>query len=400
VNRVLFVDDDVPVLDGLRARLHALRSRWDMVFVETAARAITEMEHRPCDVVVSDMRMPGIDGAELLKVVSERWPEAIRIVLSGYAESEQTARLLPIAHQYLSKPCEAQQIEDVVARCLKLRELLREPRLRQAVGRMRQLPAMPRTYAKLREIMSSDDPSVADVSRAISADSAIAAKVLQVVNSAFFRRAKSIAKIEQAVTHLGFVTIRNIVMSVEVFSAWPASLPQNFDPEAVQLRAHKVAAIARALVPGKAADDAMLAGLLHNIGYLVLAQQCPKELEAALHLAVQRRIPLHEAETEVIGASYAEIGAYLLGIWGLPHTIIEAVAFHNDPRRIKQSQFDVLAALATAETLVAADSMDTPGLPASGTKGVDETYLRDLGAPFDWVEAQQRAQHALGELQL
>jgi HD-like signal output (HDOD) protein len=399
VKRVLFVDDDTPVLDGLRVRLHALRSRWEMIFVESASRAIAELEHEPCDVVVTDMRMPGVDGTQLLKIVSERWPETIRIVLSGYAETGQTSRLLTIAHQYLSKPSEVHEIENVVERCLRLHELLREPRLRKAVGRVQQLPAIPRTYAKLQEILAKEDPSVGEVSRAIIADSAIAAKVLQVVNSAFFRRAKTIAKIEQAVTHLGFVTIRNIVMSVEVFSAWPASRPPGFDPEALQLQAHKVAAVARSLLAGSAAEEAMLAGLLHNIGYLILAQQCPQDLATAARLAAERNIPIHEAQTEVIGASYAEVGAYLLGIWGLPHTIIEAVAFQNDPRKTNQTQFDVLAALATAERLTAADSSNAGATFVSSASDVDEAYLRDLQAPFDWVEAQARAQRAVGELQ-
>lgn len=397
MNRVMFVDDDAALLDGLRARLHPLRARWEMVFLESGARAITEMEHRPCDVVVTDMRMPGMDGAQLLKVVTERWPEAVRIVLSGYAEDEQTARLLPIAHQYVSKPCEAHHIENVVERCLRLHELLRDPRLREAVGRMCQLPALPRTSAKLREVMAGDDPSVGEVSGVIAADSAIAARVLQVVNSAFFRRARSISKIDQAVTHLGFLTIRNIVMSVELFSSWPSALPKGFDPEKMQTRAHKVAAVARSLMSGKVADDAMLAGLLHNIGYLVLAQQCPRELEKAFALSAQRGIPLHEAETEVIGASYAEVGAYLLGLWGLPHAVIEAVAFQNRPDRIAQTQFDVLSALATAEKLLPADTFDNQRPYECGPPGVDDAYLRRLGAPFDWAEAQERATRILGD---
>lgn len=398
MKRVLFVDDDVPLLDGLRVRLHALRSRWDMVFVESAARAIAEMEHRPCDVVVTDIRMPVMDGAELLTILGQRWPEAIRIVLSGYAEAEQTTRLLPIAHQYVSKPCEAHELENVIERCLTLHELLREPRLRRAVGSMRQLPAIPRTYARLREVMGQEDASIGVVADAIAADSAIAAKVLQVVNSAFFRRAKSISKIDQAVMHLGFATIRNIAMSVELFSAWQGPLPHGIDPENLQVRAHKVAAVARALGTGKQADDAMLAGLLHNIGYLVFAQQCREEIETAMRVAAQRGIPCHEAETEVIGASFAEVGAYLLGIWGLPHAIVEAVAFQNAPQRITQTSFDVLAMLATAEKLALADDAHDPSLYVGPGPEIDDAYLRALHAPFGWAEAQERARRALGEL--
>lgn len=150
MKRVIFVDDDASLLDGLRGRLHGLRSRWQMVFVEGGARAITEMEQCAADVIVSDIRMPGMDGVELLETVRERWPDAIRIILSGYGEEQQSARLLSVVHQCLNKPCEAQQIEQVVGRCMELRDVLREPRLRAVVGRIAHLPAMPRTC--LRQI--------------------------------------------------------------------------------------------------------------------------------------------------------------------------------------------------------------------------------------------------------
>ena len=101
------------------------------------------MQTHPCDVIVTDMRMPAMDGAKLLEIVSGQWPEAIRIVLSGYAELEQTVRLVPFAHQYLSKPCQPQQLENVIERCLLLHELLNQPHLRAIVGRIRKLPSLP-----------------------------------------------------------------------------------------------------------------------------------------------------------------------------------------------------------------------------------------------------------------
>lgn len=401
MKRVLFVDDDAAILDGLRVRLHTLRKSWEMVFVESGARAITEFEQLPFDVIVTDMRMPGMDGAQLLDIISRRWPESIRVVLSGYAEDEQTARLLPVAHQYLSKPCDPHQLENVVGRCIKLHDVLKDARLRSLVGRIRQLPALPRTYAKLRDLMAGGDASIVDVARVISADTVIAAKVLQIVNSAFFRRAKTIAKIETAVAHLGFVAIRNIVMSVEVFTQWGGkrTIPE-FDPERLQEQAQRVAGIAQALARGMPmADDALLAGLVHNIGYLVLVQECPQDLQRARQLARERGIALHEAEHEVMGATYAEVGAYLLGIWGLPHVVIEAVAFQHQVDQVVQTSFDVLAALVTAESLAAADTPDAFGVVNPRNALVGDDYLKRLNAPFDWPGAQQRAAAAMGEMQ-
>ena len=165
-----------------------------------------------------------MDGAELLEVVSTRWPEIIRIVLSGYAELEQTVRLVPFAHQYLSKPCEPHQLENVVERCLLLQELLNQPHLRATVGRIRKLPSLPNVYVALQKLARDERMTLSDVAKLVATDSALAARVLQIVNSAFFRLAKRISNIEQAVSYLGFNAIRNLAMSVEIFSRWPGGV--------------------------------------------------------------------------------------------------------------------------------------------------------------------------------
>lgn len=399
MKRVLFVDDDTALLDGLRSRLHGMRSQWDMVFIESGARAIAELELQPFDVIVTDMRMPIMDGAEFLTVVAERWPQIIRVVLSGYAEQDQTKRLLTVAHQYLSKPCDARHIENAITRSLQLHSVLQEPRLRAAVGRIRQLPAMPKTYSRLVEAMSGPDPSVKAITQLVVQDPAIAAKVLQIVNSSFFRLARQITKIEQAVAYLGFAAIRNIVLSVEIFSQWRnTKAPAAFQPSLLQAQAQRVAAVARSLAAKTdIEDDAMLVGLLHNIGYLVLVQECSGEIEQALQLVRERGIPMHEAEQEVLGTSQAQVGAYLLGLWGLPYPIIEAIAFQNSPRHVPQTHFDLLAALVTAKALISADTPTPFGMIETVAEDIDDTYLGPLNAPFDWTEAQRRAADSSGE---
>jgi HD-like signal output (HDOD) protein len=392
MKRILFVDDDAPVLSGLRVRLHRLRSKWDMHFVESGAQAVQTLETSHFDVVVTDMRMPGMDGAELLRIVRDRWPDIIRIVLSGYAELQQVVRLVPYAHQYYSKPCEAGQLENLVDRCLGLHELLRQPALRAAVGRVSRLPALPQVYTQLQGMLSDEDTSAHQIARLVATDAAITAKVLQLVNSAFFRLARRITNIEQAVNHLGFGAIRNLVLSAEVFSRWPggdATCPLSVDK--LQAHVHQVAAAARVLAAGTSgADDALLAGLLHDFGYWVLANECKSELAASVALALQERIPLHEAETRVIGASHAQIGAYLLGLWGLPYPVIEAVAHHHEPQKITQPQFEPLAALAIAHALLPEDDTAAFAAPLPTDPKIDAAYLACVHAPFDWTEATRR----------
>jgi DNA-binding NtrC family response regulator len=116
--RILFVDDDQDILAGLRNRLRAQRSRWDMVFVQSGYEALEELELASFDVVVSDMRMPLMDGAELLAQVKDRHPDVARIVLSGDAERDAVQRALPIVHQFLTKPCDGNVLRAAIEQVL------------------------------------------------------------------------------------------------------------------------------------------------------------------------------------------------------------------------------------------------------------------------------------------
>jgi HD-like signal output (HDOD) protein len=341
-----------------------------------------------------------MDGAQLLHAISERWPATIRIALSGVSEMEQKLRLLPLAHQYLSKPCHPGQLEDAVMRSVQLREELTHPGVKAIIGRIRQLPARPQVFARLQVVMARPEAAAREVARVIASDTALTLKVLQIANSAFFRRARRISSIEQAVQYLGFQTVRNLVMCAEVFSRWPGRMRHAaVDLEDLQLHAQRTAAVSQALTAGtQFCDDTVLAALLHDIGYWVLIQECPRELEQAVELALAAGVPLPQAEQEILGASHAEIGAYLLAIWGLPYAVVEAVAHHHRPERVKSATLDPLSALAVAIALAGGDDCDgcARNLVPSGTVGAD--YLQGLDSPLSWQEAASRAGECLERL--
>ncbi len=393
---ILFVDDDLPLLEALRLRLRRMNDKWEMTFVDSGAGALAELERRPYEVIVSDMRMPGMDGAELLRKVSERWPHIVRIVLSGYSDLQQTIRLVPLAHQYLCKPCEPLHLENTVERCFELQELLRAPGLRALVGRIRQLPSMPATFAKLQTAMEDENASVHDIAHIVSSDSVIAAKVLQIVNSAFFRLARPMTNVDQAINYLGFNAVRNLAISAEVFTRWSKAQAALVDLEQLQQHVLSVATVTQALTDkGPVADDALLCALLHDIGYWVLIQECPKELGQAISMAIADHIPLHEAEQRVIGSTHAQIGAYLLGIWGLPYPIVEAVAHHHAPQGVRQTGFDALAALAVASALAPVDDAEAFAQGVCPDAKVGPAYLESVAAPFQWSELERRAAKCL-----
>ena len=390
--RVLFVDDEKAALEGLRVRLRTMRDKWHMAFAESGASALTMMSEQTFDVIVTDMRMPDMDGARLLRTVSTQWPHAVRIVLSGSAEVNETVRLVPVAHQYLSKPCDLTLLEKIIDRCRALQLILQNPALRSLVGQLRQLPPIPEMYAKLQTAIASESASVHEIAHIVAQDTVIAAKLLQMVNSAFFRVTRRIEHVEQAVSYLGLITVRNLVAVAEVFGRQPpAGSKRSVDLEALQAHSLSVAAAAHALAGDLPfANDALLAGMLHDIGYWVLAQERFEDLEVAVQLAQAEQIPLHEAERRVLGASHAEIGAYLMGLWGLSTPIVEAIAYHHRPRAVSQSGFDALAALSIAHALVQPHELQAFSDRALVRTEIDADYLCEINAPFDWHGAQQR----------
>jgi HD-like signal output (HDOD) protein len=397
VKRVLFVDDDIPVLEGLRLLLRHREHEWTLVFVNSGAQALAEFQSQPFDVIVSDIRMPVMRGTRLLRTVSERWPEAARIALSGGNDPEQAMHLAPIAHQFLSKPCDSSVLEQVIDRSLTLHALLPEPALRAMVGRVRRLPPLRRTYARLQSAVLSNEATAQEVAQIVASDTVIAAKVLQLVSSSFFRPGRHTTNIEQAVTHLGFAALRSLVTSAEVFAQWPQKpATAILDLEQLQQHSHAVTSVAHALTTGTAlADDALLAAHLHEIGYWILAYECPRELERAYHWALEKGVPMHEAERATMGSSHAEIGGYLLGIWGLSDSIVAAVAHHHAPERLQPGPFNALAAVAVAHALADTDDTAAFGTAPRPDARVGAEYLQSVSAPFSWSEAMQRAAVAL-----
>lgn len=400
LRQILFVDDDPAILSGLRMRLHRFGSRWAMHFVDSGGAAIDELERCDYDVIVADVRMPGMDGVELLRIVSERWPQTIRIALSGYAGENQVVRLVPYAHQYLNKPCPAPQLEELIARCLRLRELLPDPRLRELAGSVLALPVTIRAHTELQAALSQESPRVGAVAAIVASDAALTAKALQLANSEFFRLARRISNVEQAVGHLGLSVMRALVASAEVFwqGAGGGGLTLRLDE--LQHHADTVAAAARSLARDTPhCDDAWAAGLLHDVGYWILARARQPELLRCLQLAAAEALPLHEAEARILGASHAQLGAYFLGLWGLPVPVVEAVAFHHAPKCVERSQFGALEAIAIAQSLCETSDAEIFHGRSAAVPRVDANYLKSVNAPFDWTEAARRVEASRSSLE-
>ncbi|MDR3752957.1 MAG: response regulator [Terracidiphilus sp.] len=353
MKRILFVDDESRVLDGLRRMLYAERKRWEIEFALGGEAALQACEVEAFDVVVSDMRMPGMDGATLLGHIRDRYPSSARVILSGYAEPTLSTRAVSVAHRFLAKPCNASELQSIIDRLCALQDLLCAPELRRIVGTIGQLPSLSNTYTSLTQAVRDPDASVDKVADIIEQDVAMAAKVLQLVNSAFFGLARRVTTLQTAVGYLGMETIKNLALASEAFRVF---VPHPRVPlsafEAVQLHAHRSAAIVAVLPMEPAIRDAtVVAALLHDVGNLVLGSALPDVFCNARTMAAERGCEVFEAEEELLGTSHAEIGAYLLGLWGLPNIAVEAIAHHHRPDRIPHSGFDCSVAVYMADLL-------------------------------------------------
>lgn len=352
MKRILFVDDEPQLLDGLRRMLRDQRAAWEMAFAPGGREALALLQRAPFDVVVSDMRMPGMDGATLLASVKEQFPAVVRIVLSGHTDPEAALRAVPVAHQFLTKPCEPAALKHIITRACALQALLDDPALKTVIGEMGQLPSLPRVYADLTRALAEPDVSLASIAGVVERDMAMCAKLLQLVNSAFFALPRRVTRVQTAIECLGTATLRSLVLSLEVFGPFEGRPPgAHFSLEILQGHALLCASIAKRMLPDKAqAEDAFMAGMLHDIGILVLATCLPARLEEIVVAARAEGRSLAAAE-EALGVHHSDIGAYLLSLWGLPYPIIDAVANHHHPGQSGHQRFDAVAAVHIANVL-------------------------------------------------
>ncbi|MBI5547544.1 MAG: HDOD domain-containing protein [Deltaproteobacteria bacterium] len=325
---ILFVDDEPNVIAGLRRMLHPLRAEWDMHFATSGAEALTLAEKLPLDVVVSDMRMPGMDGATLLGEIRDRYPSAIRIVLSGHSDRAMAMGSVRVAHQYLAKPCSADKLRTTIDRARQLRATLQSPHLAELISRMDRLPSIPALYTQLVDEIESPSGSAKRAGEIIARDVAMSAKVLQFVNSAFFGMPQRVTSPAQAAVLLGLNLLKSLVLGFQVFSV-DRNAGSAADLERLWAHSLTVSSLARHIAseeraPPQEVEDAVIGGMLHDIGKILVPPSPSSPGKPDLAEDDERFVREY-------GVSIEQLGAYLLGIWGLPASIVEIVAYHRRP---------------------------------------------------------------------
>jgi len=379
--RLLFVDDEPLVLQGLRRALHSMRQEWEMNFVESGALALAALEHDVYDAIISDMRMPMMDGPTLLEKVKERYPDVVRIVLSGQSSRSAVLRSISPAHQYLSKPCDPQELKLRLAQAFATRDLLNNGSVMSLVSGLKSIPSLPPLYHNLMAELQAEEPSLTRMASIIAKDVGMAAKILQLANSAFMGLRCQVSDLSHAVCMIGLDMLRALVLTTHVFTELEAH--DGADSLFTSLWEHSVnvAALAQRIAISEKAskqliDESFTAGLLHDVGKAILLNGMGMRYGAIFEKAAGSPGLVAEAERELLSCTHGEVGAYLMGIWGLPSPLVNAVGFHDQPSLSIEPRFSALTTVHAADVIA---SFDHDPSPISHDVQLDETYLSKLG---------------------
>jgi HD-like signal output (HDOD) protein len=379
MTRIIFVDDEQRVLDGIRRFLYPMREEWQMSFARSGSEAIEIMAGDPFDVIVTDVRMPGMDGTELLARVREMHPGVVRIVLSGQSDRDLTLKTAVSAHQYLSKPCDAESLKLTIMRAVALKATFTDPSLQALVSGAGTLPSIPSLYVEVMNKLADPDGCAQDVANIIAKDPAMTAKILQLSNSAFFGLRRRMSDPRDAVLYLGLDTLKALALTVKAFSQFTVRPLSRFSIEDLGKHTMLTGILARKIaiaegISKQEVEDSFMAGLLHDIGKLVLVSAAPGRYEQAMKFAEVNGVLRRDAERKIFGTTHSEIGTYLLWLWGLPDSVVEAVAYHHMPGSCPALRLGPLTVVHAANAL----AHESGPMPEPDTARLDMEYLGHL----------------------
>ncbi len=350
MQKVLLVDDNPNVLYSFKRALHSGNNPWVILTAESAADALDIMARESIDIIISDLRMPIMDGVTLLGIVSKQSPSTLRIAITGDADPILCQQATLVAHQFIAKPIEPQDLARIINQAVGVSSLVMKPDVKKAILKIANLPSQPSLYNQLLAELNKPDVDLDYVASVISQDISMTAKILQLVNSAYFGLAREVKEVSQAVFYLGVETIRDLSFSVHLFSQFDQDLIERAGLANLWDHSLRVASCSRAITASTITDKkviagAFTAGLLHDIGKLILGTTSPGFYSSlnTLKMDDPSQYLLHEKNE--FGSTHADIGAFLLGSWGLPQEIINAVLMHHSFESLKPINFSTALAV-------------------------------------------------------
>lgn len=354
---VLFVDDQPLLLKTLQRVIRKNAPNWTVRVAISGKEALEMLEDEGSEIIVSDMRMPAMDGVSLLQTVKNRYPNLLRFILSGESSPESILSSVGIAHQFFQKPIEINEMVEALELSRSLYRRIQDPGLQNLISTVTNLPTPKEVYFKISSMLNDSMVDLMDVANVISKDVSISAKILQLVNSAFFGHGSKLDNIQDAVSTLGIQNIQSLILMIGLESGQTNKANTIISIGSYAHHSLEVAQLCRWLAKRsgqriKDQDSLFTAGLLHNVGKLVL-------LDRHAHYYRHMRIKEDPYQSHLIiekegieKNSHALTGAALLALWGLPARIVNAVAFHHDPEHSADVQSNYAMFVHIAEAVI------------------------------------------------
>ena len=378
--KILFVDDETTLIRVLKMGLRHMAGEWDTYFAESGEQGLAMIQEQAFDVIVTDMRMSGINGAQLLNHVHRRHPQTVRIIMSGYSDLRDVVDCVGLTHQFLAKPCTLENLKSCLKKVIGVKQQLGNEKLRELTAGMANLPTLPELYLSIAEVLQSPSSSIQRIGDIAAKDPALSAKLLQLSNSAFFGFSHQVVSVTEAVQLLGVGILQSLSLAVPLFSAFEPKKCPHFSIEQLWQHAAETAAIGRRIAAqhqagNEFAEYAFAAGILHDIGKLILADQHSEPYNEIIQEANAARVPVVDVEQKHLHATHAEVGGYLLALWGLPVPLVEAVACHHHPERCGNNSLCVAGMVHIANSL----QHELSAWPGKILTPVDAAYLQRIG---------------------
>ncbi|GAP21159.1 response regulator [Leptolinea tardivitalis] len=378
IHSILFVDDDPKILQGLKRSVEEYSDHWRTDFASTAKEALQKLSNEPFDAIIADIQMPMMDGIQLLDLVSRTYPGVMRFVLSGNVTDTQAMRSTSVVHQMIAKPSDIDHIFVIVERACRLRDLVANPELKKLITEIKRLPSVPVLYNQLIKELDSPNASTQIIGNIIAKDTAMTAKILQLVNSAFFCLSENINSPQRAVSILGFNTVKALVLGICIFSEYQEYGINPVGINSIWKHSLLVSSVAYTLAQKlnmsiQDQENARISGILHDIGKLALLSF--PEFMNQIYTNGRGEISLEE-EYRMLKTSHAEIGGYLLAMWGIPTPIVDSVTFHHRPYSIVREDPDLLSVMYVANGLA---NMVKNEIEINYSSYLDMSYLKRNG---------------------
>jgi HD-like signal output (HDOD) protein len=385
LNAVLFVDDEESMCEMYRGFSHVLDEHYEVVTANSGEEGAKILSSRKFDVVVTDLTMPNMDGLRFLGHVVQKQPDCARIIISGYADRLKVARCLFVGHRYFSKPCDIPSLADLLVRLASFRHLVSNQKVRRIIGGIGSLPGPPETFLKIEKVLQSPHSSIQEVAEVVEQDVVVTAKLLQIVNSAQFGMPRKVVSVTEAVQLVGIEAVRGLVLGLQAFASYKEHPGKKAPPAQLWDHSLRTALKARRIARAQGfslhtSDRAFLAGLLHDVGRIVIDANAPEERAEVNDFAKRFAVSNAEAERRRFGAAHGEIGGYLLALWGIDDEVVRIVQHQESLSTFTGNDPHAIASLHVAHVAEMGDPqaypLDTEALAAFGFADT-ESWISD-----------------------